>query len=164
MPFTGRYDPGYELQGRLVSVLRRDAELVSLLFEQRPSVSPADLRVYQADVHLPDADPAREVLPRIIVAVRESPWEVEQRDAESSTPAARCVVTIHVLAEADQRRLAEQLAARIRHVVVSTPLSDSSIIVAELVPESPRSPVREVAFRDAWRLTREYRTQLVGVL
>lgn len=156
-------DVGYELQGFLVALLRADATLRLLLFSALPPVAAGDERVYAADAHLPLTE-VREVLPRVIVAVREQPYEAEQASSgRSPGPAATCLVTVHVFDEADSRGRAERITARVRDVL-STPLSSASIIVGELVPESSPPPAREVAFRNAWRLTREYRAQLVGVL
>lgn len=163
MSFTGTYDVGYELTGRIVAMLRGDTELHGLLFSTRPSVDPQDARIYQANVELPEGA-VREVLPRILVDATENPLATEQRDADLVSPQAGVSVFVHSFVEADQRQLGEQINARVRLVIGSTQASDSRIIAAELVPTGAMAPVREVAFRNAWRFTRSYRSPLVGVL
>jgi len=152
-------DPGYELIGRIVTVLRANAPLQALLFPPAP-LSVQDTRIYAANEELPVA--LRGQLPRIIVDVLEVPFDTEQDS--SATPLAAASVFITVLVEANQRHLGEQLTAKCRVILGSTQWSDSHIMAAGLVPVGVSRPMRESAFRDAWRFTREYRSGLVGVM
>lgn len=149
------------LTGRIVQVLRLDADIATMLFEDRPPVSPFDDRVYSATAELPE-EAVREVLPRILVAVVESAMDTEQDEASSSRPMADCAVFIHAFSEADDEDLGQRLAARARTVLTSTWLTDARIIVSKLTWVGSRH-ARESSFRDAHRFTIELRTN-AGVL
>ena len=114
-------------------------------------------------MELPD-DVVRETLPRVVVAVTESAYPFEQAEADVDQPSATCMLVVSVLVEGTQRGLGEAVAARVRDLMVSTPVVGPTIIGARLAPEGQRRPVREVAFRNAWRLTAGFRAQHVGVL
>jgi hypothetical protein len=157
------YDVRYVLVGRIVEVLRGDPALNTLLFPPgADAVGPDDRRIYAENVELPEG-PIRSVLPRILVAAIETPFPAEQAAADGPLPYADCLVWTHIFVEADRPQLGEAISARVRDILISTPLSDSRIIASALVPSGTRQPVREVAFRNAWRMSREYRTQ-AGVL
>lgn len=157
-----RESAGYALQGWAVMALRGDSALGVLLFRDRPAVSSLDLRIYQDDAELPDSA-VRETLPRIVVAYMEVPWAVEQESADILGNGDVTLI-VNVLAEAEQRNLADALMGRARDILVSTPVSGPSIIGGRLVPQASLRPVREVAFRNAWRLQQEFRSAQVGVL
>lgn len=141
------------LQGAVVDALSHDAEIVDELFSDRPAVHEWDTRVYAAQAELPAV--LAEVLPRIIVSVRETPWDTEQEEAESTTPSASCQVWVHVLTESARESQGQRLAARARSILVSTPLSDARIITSKLWVTGYRVD-REPQFRDAHRVTREF--------
>ena len=156
-------DVNYELLGRIVTGLRANEVLMARLYSLKPSVDPQrDKRIYASDEDIP-VKPVnvREVLPRVLVDVLEDPFETEQDT--SATPLARATVFVHVLVEAYQRDVGEEINGLIRVILGSTQWSDSNIMAAALVPVGVLRPVREKAFRDAWRFTREYRSGLVGV-
>lgn len=157
------FDPAYALTGRLVDILSADAEHQRLLFSVTQATDTFDTRVYQSNVELPEG-PIREVLPRVLVECASQPFNAEQSAIDAAVPQASVNVSIFTLVDADYRELGEALHARQRLVIASTPISDSHIIAAALVPTGLRVPVREVAFRNAWRFTHEYRSQLVGVI
>lgn len=150
------------MTGRIVDHLRADGTIQSLLFQTRPPVSTFDDRIYDHQAELPDG-PEREVLPRILVAVLETPWDTEQYTADSSDLYRDIRVITHVLTEARERQLGEAIDARARNLLVSTSLSNATIMASVLVPDGVRQPVRESAFRNAWRFQSEYRAQ-AGVL
>lgn len=155
--------PGYALLGWAVQTLVADAALSALLFRDRPALSPEDRRVYQADAWFPkDRQSLAEILPRVVVDYIETPWGIEQDEADLMNGSVTLVV--HVMADEPDRDLAEGLMNRVRDVLVSTPVTGPSIIGARLVPQSARRPVREAAFRNAWRLQQEFRSEHVGVL
>lgn len=156
------FDVGYELTDAIVTLLRGDSELNALLFTVTPRLDVNDDRVYDAGVELPEG-PIREVLPRILVDVSTYPYDVEQKVADGSSPLGSADIDLITLVDADYRELGESLYARERELIASTSLEGSTIICAELVPQGLRRPVREVAFRNAWRLTLAFRAGLVGV-
>lgn len=156
---TDALDPRYQLEARLVELLHADATLNGLLFRDRPPVSEHDTRIYRETTTLPED--LREVLPRVLVGAREDAFDAEQD--YSAAPLAGVSVSIHALAESGQQKLTEAISSRIRVIVGSNRLSTSNIIASELVPVGVPRPVQEHGFQDAWRLTREYRADLVGV-
>lgn len=157
-----KLDHNIEFSRRVVEVLRADSTLNTLLFQTRGSVSPLDLRIFEAHADIPD-DTVREVLPRVLVHTIGAPFDTEQADADYVTPYGDVVTFIHVIVERQYRMLGEEVQATIRDILVSTPLSDGSMIASVLVPEGSFEPVRESSFKDAWRLSRSYRAQ-AGVL
>ncbi len=154
------FNPDYELLGEVVDRLRGDAALGALLFGQRPRIEAEDHRVWQEGADLPPGE-LREVLPRVYVGTAEYPFDTEQDG--SALPLARASVFIHVLADAGQRQLGERIAARSRVILGSQPFGGSRISASGLYLVAAPPPQREPALRNAWRLTREYRSGLVGV-
>jgi hypothetical protein len=159
---AAKLDVSTVMAGRIVEVLRASSTLNALLFSKTAALSPFDYRIYIDQDELPEG-PIREVLPRILVASFSVPFETEQPSADSSDLYATVGVTVHSLAEAKERDLAERLNAEVRDILVSTPLSNASIIASGLVPESTMRPMREVSFRNAWRYSTGFRAQ-AGVL
>lgn len=150
------------MTGRVVEVLRASSVLNALLFSKRAAVNEFDLRIYMDLAEIPDG-PAREVLPRILVATFSVPFDTENKAADSTDLYATVGVTVHCLSEPKERDLAERLCAEARDILVSTSLSNASMIASELVPEGTMRPVRETAFRNAWRYSVGFRAQ-AGVL
>jgi hypothetical protein len=155
--------PEYELTDAIVALFRFDTELQALLFSLQPRIDENDDRVYSATAQLPDG-PIREVLPRILIDAVGVPYPVEQRSADGSVPLAGVTIDLFTLVDADYRDLGEALHARERELMASTWMESSHIICGELVPLGPRNPVREVAFRNAWRLHHQFHAPLVGVI
>jgi hypothetical protein len=161
LPWQTEYLPDYALTDLLVDTLRADAPLTALLFSLSQPVHPLDKRVYSAFVNLPETPPLRSQLPRVLVETLGEPVQFEQD--HPSQPQEAVDVWLHVFAPADNRQLAEALAARVAYVVTSTPLSTPSIIASGLIPGGRRLRRREPAFGDAWRITSQFRAPLVGV-
>lgn len=156
------FDPAYEMTGRLFRMLTADAPLQALLFQYRPRVDEWDDRIYAADGETPpEGSAAREVLPRIIIDVTAVPVDVEQADGDRL---ARLIVRLNAIVEADQRQYGEEISARVREVVITTPLSDGVISAAALVPTAVPRPIRETGFRNAWRFAREYASGIAQVV
>lgn len=159
-----RESPGYALLGWSIAVLRGDSTLHGLLFRDRAAIAPEDLRVYQADAWFPTTlQSVMEVLPRVVVDYVETPWGVEQDEADVMGNGSVTLV-VHVMADEPDRDLVEGIMDRVRDILVSTPVTGPSIIGGRLVPQGSRRPVREAAFRNAWRLQQEFRSEHVGVL
>jgi hypothetical protein len=157
-----KLDTSTVMTGRVVSLLRSNGSINALLFGSNPSVGPFDYRIYDDQAELPEG-PTREALPRIIVASFSVPFDTEQSASDSTALYQNVAVIISCLAEEKDRLLAEQLHAEVRDILVSTSLTNASIIASVLVPTSTMQPAREPAFKNAWRFTQEYRCQ-AGVL
>ncbi len=155
---------GTVFTGRIVAELRGNATITGLLFSTRASTQTLDLRVYDDQVtFLGPLEPLREVLPRILVANITSPFDTENANADSTDLYENVVVFIHVLVEQQEKMLGETIAAEVRDILVSTSLSNATIIASVLVPGGSMQPTRETAFKNAWRFSNEYRAQ-AGVL
>jgi hypothetical protein len=157
-----KLDHNIEFSRIVVYALRADADLSTLMYQTRARVSPDDVRIYEAHAELPDG-PEREVLPRVLVHTIGAPFDTEQAAADYLTPYGSVQTYIHVIVERPYRMLGEEVQAVIRDILVSTPLSDGSMIASVLVPDGSFEPVKEPSFKDAWRLSRQYRAQ-AGVL
>jgi hypothetical protein len=158
---SARFEPDYELLGRIVEVLRADAALNEMLFRLSAPVHAMDTRVYSAYVDLPEEPPIRSQLPRVLVEAAQIAKQYEQDVPEQ--PLGDVPVWLHTFAPVSNSQLAEELDARVRFVLTSTPLSTPRIIASGLVLVGQRRRTRETSF-PAWRITRQYRAPLVGVL
>jgi hypothetical protein len=158
-PFTGKYEPDYLLEQRLIDLLRADTEMHALLFSLSPPIDTSDVRIYSAFTDIPER--LRPIFPRLMLDVRGARAVYEQPAA--TQPQGPVRVITHCFVPAMHRRLAQQLDARMRYVFASTLLSTPSIIASGLVPEGQRLEVREIDFA-AWRITSQFRDPLVGVL
>jgi hypothetical protein len=161
--FATKFEPDYEVTRRVVQLLRGDSEINSLLFSEKAAVHVSDVRVYSAYVELPESPPLRSTLPRMLVEARGVVRLLLEQENNPQQPLGDVDVWLHCLVPATNEQLAEQLDARARDVIASTPLSTPRILGSGLVPNGSRLKVREPAF-SAWRLTRQYRAHLVGVL
>lgn len=158
---TADFEPDYEVIGRIVDVLRHDGPLYELLFRDKAAIVTEDKRVYSAYVELPDNPPLRNLLPRVLVEAAQIAKEYEQDDPNQ--PLGDVPVWIHTFAPVYDNQLAEAIDRRVGYLLTSTPLSTPSIIASGLVQVGQRRRVRETSF-PAWRITRQFRAPLVGVV
>lgn len=156
------YGPAYELQRRMIEVLRADSALQELLFPlwNPTPVSPDDTRVYGSRPKIGNPK-LLVVLPRIIVECQADTHDFEQNDITLSAPIN---VWLHSLTPKDQYDHAELMDARIRTIFGSTGLSNSRIIGADLYDVGGRRYFTETSFNDANRIVSEFAVASVGVL
>lgn len=156
-------EPGYEVRRRIIEVIGGDSIVHSLLFPNwaQPQINANDTRVYNAHANLRD-EQLLQVLPRVLVEVRldSNNWE-QQEDVTNSAPVT---VWIHCIVPRDQDGTAELLDSRIRTLFSSTYLTNSRIIMSELVQTGQRYQLPEREFNDAWRYSSQYHAVNAGVL
>jgi hypothetical protein len=152
-----------ELCRAIVEDLRTDSYLNVLLFpDWAASVDPMDLRVYKANVELPESPPLRGALPRVIVEATMYPFRTEQE--QSSPNLGEVMVYTHVLVPKDREDTGSIIDAYLQRRLVSTAYSSARIITASLSLDGQRRIGRIGAFDDAWEFVTQYRSPLVGVI
>lgn len=160
--------PAREVTRLYVEALRADAQLAQpnvprgLLFpDWAPHLDLLDTRVYAASARLPDAAHSDPRLPKVFVDARGVPFGFEQREGDLA--AGQVTFWLHATCPEDQEGLCEEIMARARLVVLSTPPRSSRMLAATPVPEGGTVFVRESA-ADAIRLIDgPWRLRIVGV-
>lgn len=159
--------PAAALQSRIISIFRADPVLntpdTGLLFPPwSKQVNGDDVRIYEADVELPENPDVREALPRILIESIQMVNAFEQGDV--AEPHAPVAIIVHSMVPKEESELGELIDRRCAVLIGSTPLSTASIIAAELVPDGQRRRERVTAFNGAWWFASRYHSADVGVL
>lgn len=160
--------PAAALQARVISIFRADPVLVTpdtgLLFPPwSKQENGDDVRVYEADVELPENPDVREALPRILVEALQFASGIEQPE-NVDEPHAPVSILVHTMVPKEESELGELIDRRCAVLIGSTPLSTASIIAAELVPDGQRRRERVTAFNGAYWFVSRYHSADVGVL
>lgn len=157
------YSPAAELTKRLVDLFRANAPLQVLLFPTwSPSTDALDKRVWSAFVELPVIPALREALPRVLVECVENAHDREHDDP--AILSSDVTVFIHTVVPKQEEELGDQIDTLLRTLVLSTWLSNTRIIAANLVPEGQRRKERIAAFNDAWEYVSRFSSPSVEVL
>lgn len=150
----------------VIDLLRDDDALNDILFSNDAAINQYDTRVWASETEIPDdlprAEEVRDTLPRVLVEITGSPWEAEQ--TESDTDARTIRVFTHSFAEAGERGMAEALRTRVIALLASSRLVSPSIMGAGFVLVTLPRPVREPAWRNAWRFTAEHMVGIAGAM
>lgn len=156
-----------ELQRRIISVLKADSELQTLLFPAwtKPRINDEDDRIYRSQVdfsRVANGTDLAQIPVRVLIEARRVPHQMEQDDLEMGS--GEVSLYVHVLVPKDQYLHGDRIMQRVRHVLLSTGMSDSRIIAGDLFEVGDQLDARESNFQDAHRLTQQFRSASVGVL
>jgi hypothetical protein len=161
------YGFGAATQRRIVELLRADGALCSdangLLFpDYAPRIDETDVRVYESSVQFPTSHALVYALPRLLIEVVERAHDYEQEDPHVLQGPVR--VWVHTVTAKEDSERAERIDAYVTTLLLSTWLSDASIIAARLSRDGDRRRGRIEAFNGAWEIVTGFSAPNVGSL